>query len=116
MSRLRAAGAIVVIAGLARLAAGPGWLGYDAAWALVWGRSIAHGHAPDLTAPGAPTPHPLANLVSAVVTPLGTSGATDAILLLSWLSLGALAVGLAVLGARVFSWPVGVLAAVAVVT
>ena len=68
----RAAVAIVATAVAARLVYGRGTLGYDAAWALVWGNELFDG--PALDAPGAPTPHPLAILVSAVIAPLGEAG------------------------------------------
>jgi hypothetical protein len=106
----------VAVAVLARLVYGPGVLGYDAVWALRWGGEIIHGTAPAFEADFAPTPHPLANLVSAVVSLLGPDGATTVLLGLSWLALGALAVALAWLGAALLSWPVGVLAAAIVVT
>lgn len=41
------------------------YLGYDAAWSVIWGGQLAHGHAPSYQLPFAPTPHPLANLVAA---------------------------------------------------
>ncbi len=106
----------VAVAAVVRLAHGPGSLGYDALWGLRWGREILAGHAPDFAAAAAPTPHPLANLVSAGLMAFGSDTATTALLAVSWLSLGALAWALARLGAALFSWPVGVFAAVAVVT
>jgi hypothetical protein len=108
--------AAVVIAVALRLIHGPGALGYDALWALRWGDEIAHGHAPSFGAEAAPTPHPLANLVAALLAPAGADAATTVLLALSWLSLGALAVGLFRLGSALFSAPVGALAAAAVVT
>lgn len=113
-----AAGAIAVVALAlaARVAHGPGVLGYDALWALRWGAEIAGGEVPAFEAAVAPTPHPLANLVSAGLSGLGPDTATRCLLALSWLSLGALAVGLARLGAALFSWPVGWLAGALVLT
>src|SRR5688572_2678000 len=52
------------LAVISALALGPGYPGYDAAWALVWGGEIAGGELPDYRVPFAPTPHPLANLVA----------------------------------------------------
>ena len=68
---LRAGCAVVVLAVALRLLYGPGAVGYDAAWALDWGRELAHGAAPSLDAPGAPSPHPLAIAVSALLAPFG---------------------------------------------
>src|ERR1044072_3695347 len=59
------------LAALAGLLYGKGHLGYDASWALVWGEQIASGHVPRFQAPGAPTPHPLANIATALLAPLG---------------------------------------------
>jgi hypothetical protein len=114
--RTTALGSAIAIALAVRLAHGPGALGYDALWGLRWGHQILHLHAPTFVADTAPTPHPLVNLVSAALMVLGTDPATTILLAVSWLSLGALAVAVARLGAAVFSWPVGGLAAVAVVT
>lgn len=113
---MRAVLSAVGIAVAARLLYGPGVLGYDAVWALRWGDELIHATAPSLDADFAPTPHPLANLVSAPVSLLGPGAATTVLLGLSWLSLGALAVVLAWLGATLYSWPVGVFAAAVVLT
>ncbi|MEA2123743.1 MAG: hypothetical protein QOI80_525 [Solirubrobacteraceae bacterium] len=116
MRRTTALGSAIAIALAVRLAHGPGALGYDALWGLRWGDQILHLHAPTFVADTAPTPHPLVNLASALLMILGTDAATTILLAVSWLSLGALAVVLARLGATLFSWPVGVLAAVAILT
>ncbi len=116
MRRTTALGSAVAVAVAARLLHGPGALGYDALWALRWGDEILHGHAPAFDADTAPTPHPLANLLSAVVMLLGTDTATTIVLATSWLSLGALAVALVQLGALVFNRWAGLLAAAAIVT
>jgi hypothetical protein len=78
---------LVVVPALAvalRLLHGPGHIGYDAIWALLWGRQLARGEIPDFEAPIAPTPHPLANLVSAPLSLLGYDAAITAVLALSW--------------------------------
>jgi hypothetical protein len=106
----------VAVAVVARLEHGPGALGYDALWGLRWGDEILHGHAPTFVADTAPTPHPLVNLISAILMLLGTGAATTVLLAASWLSLGGLAVALGRLGAVVFNRPAGVLAAAAIVT
>ena len=116
MRRTPALASAVAVAVAARLAHGPGALGYDALWGLRWGHEILHGHAPAFDAAGAPTPHPLVNVVSALLMPLGTDAATTVLLAVSWLSLGALAVALFALGARVFNPWAGLLAAVAILT
>jgi hypothetical protein len=105
----RAAVAIVATAIAARLVYGRGTLGYDAAWALVWGNELFDG--PVLDAPGAPTPHPLAILVSAVIAPLGEAG-IEVVLALSWLAFGAVGWFAFRLGAELYSpWVGGLFAA-----
>jgi hypothetical protein len=106
------------VAGLAvvlRLLYGPGHAGYDAAWALVWGDDLASGRAPDFEAPVAPTPHPLANVVSALLAPLG-DGAETAVVALSFLALAALGWVVFRLGEALYSPWVGALAGLVVVT
>ena len=104
---------IAVIAGAAVLAIalGPGYAGYDAAWSLVWGDELAHGELPSYDAPVAPTPHPLANAVAAVVSPFGDGG-ESALVALSFLAFAALLAGVIALGTRLSCWPAGVAAAV----
>jgi hypothetical protein len=39
---------------------------YDATFALIWARDIAHGSAPDYTLPFRPAGHPLTTLVALI--------------------------------------------------
>lgn len=110
------AAAAMLLAVGTRLLYGPGVLGYDALWGLRWGHEMLTGHVPAFTAPVAPTPHPLVNLVSAVLMILGTDAATTVLLALSWLSFGALAVIVARFAAGLFGWPAGVFAGLAILT
>ncbi|HEX8065912.1 MAG TPA: hypothetical protein VF520_05240 [Thermoleophilaceae bacterium] len=89
---------------------GHAFLNYDTFYALVWGDDLASGRTPQYEVPVAPTPHPLAIAVGALVSPLGDA-AEDVLLGLVLLSIGALAVGLCRLGRESFARPVGVLAA-----
>ncbi|MEA2397566.1 MAG: hypothetical protein QOK25_1122 [Thermoleophilaceae bacterium] len=89
---------------------GHAFLNYDTFYALVWGNDLVHGRAPQYDVPVAPTPHPLATAVGALVSPLG-DGAEAALLALVLFSIGWLLVGLYRLGRASFAWPVGVLAA-----
>src|SRR5262245_35378082 len=60
-----------VVAGLAlamRVLYGGGVAGYDATYALLWGRDLIHGRLPHYESAVAPTPHPLANLVAAPIS------------------------------------------------
>lgn len=54
---------------------GDGFPNYDTEYALVWGRSLAGGEGPDLDAFLSPTPHPLANVVGALLSPLDLGNA-----------------------------------------
>jgi hypothetical protein len=112
---LPAVGTVVGVAVLLRIVYAPWFLNYDARYALLWARDIAHGLTPDYEGPFAPTPHPLETFVSLVAVPFGMGG--DAIM--SWAVL--LAFGLLVwlayrLGAELFSVPVGVVTALIVLT
>jgi hypothetical protein len=108
--------AVPVLAVALRLLYGPAHIGYDAIWALLWGRQIARGEVPDFEAPVAPTPHPLTNLVSAPLSLLGADAAITAVLGLSWLAFGALVYTVFALGRELFAWPVGAVAAALVAT
>ena len=108
--------AAVAVAAIARLAYGPAALGYDALWALRWGDELLDLGAPSFDAPFAPTPHPLANAVSALAMLAGADAATTVVSALSWLSLGFAAVFAARLGAALFGWPAGLLAGAALAT
>ena len=94
---------------------GHAFLNYDSFYALVWGDDLAHGRTPQYDAPVAPTPHPLANFVGMVLSPLGDHAET-AFLVIVVVAIGALAVGIFRLGQTLFSTAVGVLAAAIVVT
>lgn len=113
----RAAPWLILVAGAlwSRLIAGPGFVNYDTAYALVWGRDFATGRLPDYGVPVAPTPHPLSNLLGAVLSPLG-SGAEAAWVVLGFVFLGALGALVYALGARWFNPAAGLLAAAIVLT
>ncbi|HEY5977317.1 MAG TPA: hypothetical protein VIT85_05625 [Solirubrobacterales bacterium] len=89
---------------------------YDTRYALVWGNEIGSGLSPDYGAGDPPTPHPLADAWGALVSPLGALGATDATMVVAYLSIGAIAYLVYRLGATWFDRPIGVLAAVLIVT
>lgn len=95
---------------------GHAFLNYDSMYALVWGDDVAHGRTPEYDAPVAPTPHPLAIAVGAVLSPLGDGAAEAIFLALVLLGFGALVVGLLRLGAESFTLAVGALAALVFLT
>jgi len=95
---------------------GHAFLNYDSFYALVWGDDLAHGRTPQYDAPVAPTPHPLANLIGLVLSPLGETARETAFLVIVLIAVGFLVVGMFRLGQELFSTPVGVLAALIVAT
>jgi 4-amino-4-deoxy-L-arabinose transferase-like glycosyltransferase len=107
--------AILAIAGAARVLYGPGALGYDGFWSLIWGRDLAHARVPRFDVVGAPTPHPLANLIGAVLSPLGgvAPGAFELLVIAAFGCLGWVCWRL---GRSLFSRPVGLLFAALVLT
>lgn len=121
-------GSALVAAGTAALLAwfgGRGFVNYDSLYALVWGRELWEGRAPDFERLLAPTPHPLANAVGFLMAPLSRSGgdftphgvaAEDAVEALALLSLVALAVVVFELGRAWFNGAVGAVAAAVVMT
>src|SRR3954453_17842922 len=94
---------------------GHAFLNSDSVYALVWGDDLARGRMPQYDLPVAPTPHPLATLVGLALSPFGDS-AEQIFLAIVLLAIGALAVGLFRLGQTLYAWPVGVLAALIVLT
>jgi Dolichyl-phosphate-mannose-protein mannosyltransferase len=95
---------------------GHAFLNYDSFYALVWGDDLAHGRTPQFDAPVAPTPHPLANLLGLILSPLGDTARETAFLVIVLIAVGFLVVGIFRLGQELFSTPVGVLAALIVAT
>jgi hypothetical protein len=92
-----------------------GFPNYDTIYALVWGRELAHGMSPDYGAALPPTPHPLADLLGLVTTPLG-GGAIDVTMVVAYLSLGLVAYLVYRLGALWFDRTIGAVAALFVLT
>jgi hypothetical protein len=92
-----------------------GFPNYDTIYALVWGRELAHGTSPDYGAALPPTPHPLADLLGLVTTPLG-GGAITVTMVVAYLSLGLVAYLVYRLGSRWFDRSIGAVAALIVLT
>ena len=95
---------------------GVGFANYDTLYALVWGQQVARGQLPDYDLSLAPTPHPLAELVGLVLSPLGPIASEHAVVVLAYLALGSLGYVVFRLGQAWFSAPVGLLAAALLVT
>jgi hypothetical protein len=92
-----------------------GFPNYDTIYALIWGRELAHGISPDYGAALPPTPHPLADLLGAVTTPLG-SGAIDVTMVIAYASLGLVGYLIYRLGSLWFDRPIGAVATLIVLT
>jgi hypothetical protein len=92
-----------------------GFPNYDTIYALVWGRELADGLSPDMAAPLAPTPHPLAELFGLVTTPFG-DGAVELTMVVAYLSLGFVGYLVYRLGSLWFDRPIGAVAALIVLT
>lgn len=104
-----------LVAGILLILFPPGFPNYDTMYFLVWGREIAAGTGPDYGAVLAPTPHPLAAAVAAVLSPLG-HGATVATMVIAYASLGLVAYLVYRLGADWFDRTIGLVAALIVLT
>jgi hypothetical protein len=98
-----------------RLLYGAPRLGYDEAWALLWGSQVAHGALPDFQAAFAPTPHPLTIALGAVLAPLGME-AVDVYAWLGPVSLVALGAATWAAGAALYGRAAGTIAACLLLT
>jgi hypothetical protein len=92
-----------------------GFPNYDTIYALVWGRELAHGVSPDYGAALSPTPHPLADLLGLVTTPIG-DGAITVTMIVAYASLGLIGYLVYRLGSLWFDRWIGAVAAAIVLT
>ena len=92
-----------------------GFPNYDTIYALVWGRELAHGTSLDYGAALPPTPHPLADLLGLVTTPLG-QGAITVTMAIAYASLGLIGYLVYRLGSLWLDRAIGVVAALIVLT
>jgi hypothetical protein len=99
--------ALVVLAVALRFLYGPGDVGYDARYSLVWGRELAHLQSPDHAAALSPTSHPLANAIGLVASLFGAIGPTF-LVWLSFLAFAGLGVAAFMVGRRSFGTVCGV--------
>jgi hypothetical protein len=106
---------VAAVAGLLLAVFPLGFPNYDTIYALVWGRELAHGMSPDYGAALPPTPHPLADLLGLVTTPLG-NGAVDVTMAIAYISLGLVGYLVYRLGSLWFDRPIGAVAALIVLT
>lgn len=106
---------VVAVSTLLLLLFPPGFPNYDTIYALVWGRELAEGVGPDVGAALPPTPHPLAELFGLLTSPLG-DGATDATMVIAYISLGLVGYLVYRLGSLWFDRWIGAVAALIVLT
>jgi hypothetical protein len=92
-----------------------GFPNYDTIYALVWGRELAHGVSPDYGAALPPTPHPLADLLGLVTTPIG-DGAITVTMIVAYVSLALCGYLVYRLGTIWFDRWIGIAAAAIVLT
>jgi hypothetical protein len=92
-----------------------GFPNYDTIYALVWGRELAHGQGPDYGAALPPTPHPLADLLGLVTTPIG-DGAITVTMIVAYVSLALCGYLVYRLGTVWFDRWIGIVAAAIVLT
>jgi hypothetical protein len=92
-----------------------GFPNYDTIYALLWGRELGEGHGPDRGAALPPTPHPLAELFGLLTSPFG-GGAVDLTMVVAYVSVGLVGYLVYRLGALWFDRPIGVVAALIVLT
>ncbi|MGN6815192.1 MAG: hypothetical protein ACTHK3_03795 [Solirubrobacterales bacterium] len=92
-----------------------GFPNYDTIYALVWGREMAHGMSPDYGAALPPTPHPLADLLGLVTTPIG-NGAITVTMIVAYVSLALCGYLVYRLGTLWFDRWIGIVAAAIVLT
>ncbi len=92
-----------------------GFPNYDTIYALVWGRELAHGTSLDYGAALPPTPHPLADLLGLLTTPLG-QGAITVTMAIAYASLGLIGYLVYRLGSLWLDRAIGVVAALIVLT
>jgi hypothetical protein len=106
---------VAATAGLLLVVFPVGFPNYDTIYALVWGRELAHGVSPDYGAALPPTPHPLADLLGLVTTPLG-DGAITVTMVVAYASLGLIGYLVYRLGSLWFDRWIGAVAAAIVLT
>ncbi len=115
-ARLATPLAIALGAVLLRVVSGVGFVNYDTLYALVWGRELTAGSAPQYGIPFAPTPHPLLQILGIVLSPLPARGTLDVTIALAFLALAACGWAVYRLGALWFNRPTGAVAAILLLT
>jgi hypothetical protein len=114
---VRAAAVSAALAALVALVFAPArFLNYDTEYALLWGHDLVHGRTPDYDVAFAPTPHPLATALSALLSLGGRGFAEGALEVLAFVALGVLGWLVFALGRVWFGAWAGAVAALIVLT
>ncbi len=117
MTRARPLAIVAAGAGALWLAAGRhGFANYDALYALLWGRELAHGTAPQVDVALAPTSHPLANVAGALLSALPARTSEDVVVALGFVFLAAAGWLVFRLGQAWFGWLAGAVAVAVLLT
>jgi hypothetical protein len=106
---------VAAVAALLLLLFPLGFPNYDTIYSLLWGRELGEGLSPDRGAALPPTPHPLAELLGLIASPLG-DGAVDLTMVIAYVSLGLIGFLVYRLGSLWFDRPIGAVAALIVLT
>lgn len=106
---------VAAVSGVLLLVFPVGFPNYDTIYALVWGREMAHGQSPDYGAALPPTPHPLADLLGLVTSPIG-DGAVTVTMIVAYVSLALCGYLVYRLGTIWFDRWIGAVAAAIVLT
>ncbi len=107
--------ALLAVGAVAGFLLFPTYPNYDSYYSLLWGRELLDGALPAYETYRAPTPHPLTNVVGALLAPLG-HGAERVWIAVCVASFVALAAGVYRLGRVAFTPLVGLVAAALLVT
>jgi hypothetical protein len=89
---------------------------YDATFALIWGRDLVHGNAPDYSLPFRPAGHPLTTFIALLGRPLGNEGAAELMRWVALLGAGAFVAAVFRFGQAAFGTAAGIVAAVLLAT
>jgi hypothetical protein len=99
-----------------RLICGVRFVNYDTLYALVWGGQLSRGETPSYGTAIAPTPHPLIEVLGVVLSFLGAHAIVEVTVVLAYLALAGCGVVVYRLGREWFNRPVGLFAALILLT
>jgi hypothetical protein len=106
---------VLVVGAVAGFLVYPTYPNYDSYYSMLWGRELLDGHLPVYETYRAPTPHPMATGIGALIAPLG-HGAERAWVFLCVVSFVALVVGVYRLTREAFTPLIGLVAGALICT